>query len=265
MENKVRKNYYTARNSQIGQYFQDDLNFVSYDLTDENTWNFLNETENLFLIVPTWKAQAKRKEQNVSRTILDDCKKFIFHARQSGVKKIVKIGSLGPNRAIHRQIDQFIELCDINYTTFEIAPLMNNVVTEMYKDGILYNYRGNTPAPYVDTKVLTEAVVQAMDRDDLKNLRISATGEKQYYIEDVKRILIENNYPVTDIVTQHNDTFIKNSPDNVDQQLVSDLGKDYFQGWYPEVSSDINDLFGIQSRSLEQFMMDEKKILARKY
>lgn len=261
----MRKNYYTARNSQISQYLPENLNFISYDLTDESTWGFLEETENLFLIIPTWKAQAKRKEQNVSRTILDDCKKFIFYARQSGVKKIVKIGSLGPNRAIHRQVDQFIELCGINCISFEIAPLMNNVVTEMYKDGILYNYRGNTPAPYADTKALTEAIVQAMSRNDLQNLRISVTGENQYYIEDVKRILEENNYPVTDIIEQHNDVFIKNSPDNIDQQLVTELGKEYFQGWYPEVSDDLQTLFGVQSRSLEQFMIDEKEILSKKY
>lgn len=265
MENTVRKNYYTARNSQIGQYFQDNLDFISYDLTDENTWNFLNETENLFLIVPTWKAQAKRKKQNVSQTILDDCKKFIFYARQAGVKKIVKIGSLGPNRAIHRQVDQFIELCGINCISFEIAPLMNNIVTEMYKDGVLYNYRGNTPAPYVDTKAVTDAVVQAMSRDDFKNLRISATGEKQYYIEDVERILNENNYPVNNIAEIHNDVTIKNSPDTIDQKLVTELGKEYFQGWYPEISDDLQTLFGVRSRSLEQFMIDEKEILSKRY
>ena len=51
-------------------------------------------------------------------------KQFVLNAMDSGVKQIIKIGSLGPWRLMHRQFDSFITESGIPYTSFDIAPLM---------------------------------------------------------------------------------------------------------------------------------------------
>ena len=108
-------NIYTGRNSQIGQYLPDNLHYVHYDIEDELTWGFLQDCRNLFLIVP-----------KIPRA-LDHCKEFVYAAKQAGVKKIVKIGSMGSWRVIHNQIDAYIRDCGINCISFDISVLMNEM------------------------------------------------------------------------------------------------------------------------------------------
>ena len=236
---------YTGRNSQIGQYLPDTLNYVHYDIKDETTWGFLQNCRNLFLIVPK------------IPHVLDHCKDFVYTAKQAGVKKIVKIGSMGSWRVIHNQIDTYIRDCGINCISFDISVLMNNIFTEQYVDGVLLNYRYDTPAPYLDPRVLALSIQQAMRREALLNFNIKATGLSQYSIEDVKRILESNGYPVTSIKTIHNNQLHKNAGMSADQRLMSDISDDYELGIYPKITTDVTRMFGAVHRTLERFVVED--------
>ena len=240
------QNIYTGRNSQIGQYLPDNLHYVRYDIEDETTWGFLQDCRNLFLVVP-----------KIPRA-LDHCKEFVYTAKQAGVKKIVKIGSMGSWRVIHNQIDAYIRDCGINCISFDISVLMNNIFTEQYVDGVLLNYRHDTPAPYLDPKTLAVAIEQAMNREALLNFNIKATGRYQYSIEDVKRILELNGYPVTSIETTHNNQLHKNAGVSADQRLMSAISDDYALGIYPLISTDLN-MFSATHRTLEDFVEQDSQ------
>ena len=246
-------NIYTGRNSQIGQYLPDTLNYVHYDIKDETTWGFLQNCRNLFLIVPK------------IPHVLDHCKDFVYTAKQAGVKKIVKIGSMGSWRVIHNQIDAYIRDCGINCISFDISVLMNNIFTEQYVDGVLLNYRHDTPAPYLDPRVLALAIQQAMRREALLNFNIKATGLSQYSIEDVKRILESNGYPVTSIKTIHNNQLHKNTGVTADQRLMSDISDDYALGIYPKINTDITRMFGAVHRTLERFVVEDVDYYTKSY
>jgi len=247
------QNIYTGRNSQIGQYLPDNLHYVRYDIEDELTWGFLQDCKNLFLVVP-----------KIPRA-LDHCKEFVYTAKQAGVKKIVKIGSMGSWRVIHNQIDAYIRDCGINCISFDISVLMNNIFTEQYIGTTLLNYRHDTPAPYLDPKVLALAIQQAMRREALLNFNIKATGLSQYSIEDVKRILESNGYPVTCIETIHNNQLHKNAGVSADQRLMSDISDDYALGIYPKVSTDITRMFGAVHRTLERFVVEDVNYYTKSY
>jgi hypothetical protein len=247
------QNIYTGRNSQIGQYLPDNLHYVHYDIEDETTWGFLQDCRNLFLVVP-----------KIPRA-LDHCKEFVYAAKQAGVKKIVKIGSMGSWRVIHNQIDAYIRDCGINCISFDISVLMNNIFTEQYIGTTLLNYRHDTPAPYLDPKVLALAIQQAMRREALLNFNIKATGLSQYSIEDVKRILESNGYPVTSIKTIHNNQLHKNAGVSADQRLMSDISDDYALGIYPKVSTDITRMFGAVHRTLERFVVEDVNYYTKSY
>jgi hypothetical protein len=247
------QNIYTGRNSQIGQYLPDNLHYVRYDIEDELTWGFLQDCKNLFLVVP-----------KIPRA-LDHCKEFVYTAKQAGVKKIVKIGSMGSWRVIHNQIDAYIRDCGINCISFDISVLMNNIFTEQYVGTTLLNYRHDTPAPYLDPKVLALAIQQAMRREALLNFNIKATGLSQYSIEDVKRILESNGYPVTSIKTIHNNQLHKNAGVSADQRLMSDISDDYALGIYPKVSTDITRMFGAVHRTLERFVVEDVNYYTKSY
>lgn len=247
------QNIYTGRNSQIGQYLPDNLHYVRYDIEDELTWGFLQDCKNLFLVVP-----------KIPRA-LDHCKEFVYTAKQAGVKKIVKIGSMGSWRVIHNQIDAYIRDCGINCISFDISVLMNNIFTEQYIGTTLLNYRHDTPAPYLDPKVLALAIQQAMRREALLNFNIKATGLSQYSIEDVKRILESNGYPVTSIKTIHNNQLHKNAGVSADQRLMSDISDDYALGIYPKINTDITRMFGAVHRTLERFVVEDVNYYTKSY
>lgn len=240
---------YTGKNSQIGQYLPNNVEYVSYDINDESTWNFLKETTSLFFIVP--------KTPNT----MEDSKRFVLAAREAGVDHIVKIGSLGPWRVVHNQLNQFIQAAGIACSNIDIAPLMNNIFTEQYdkETGVLLNYRHHTPAPYLDPKALAEAICFLMDQVGPMSRSIVATGTQQYFIEDVKQILIENGYPVTEIKDTHNDNLHKNPSLTPDQQLMTELGDNYQRGIYPLVNTSLWDEFWIKSRSLDLFIKQDQR------
>lgn len=244
---------YTGQNSQIGQYLNRNNTFISYNIQDPATWDFLNNAEKIFLIVP--------KTANT----LDDSKKFILACREAGVKHIVKLGSLGPWRVIHNQLNEFIQAAGIFYSNINIAPLMNNVFTEQYNNNILFNYRHNTPAPYLDPKALAQLIEHLMNCDVSESASFSATGIQQYYIDDIRRILEANGYPVYAIEQTHNDKLHKNPSETADQQLMTMLGDDYSKGVYPAVSQDLETRFQIKSRSFEQFVIEDQQYYQKRF
>lgn len=248
----MKNNIYTGKNSQIGQYFSKNLDFVSYDISNTATWDFLNHTRNLFFIVPK------------SNNTLQQSKSFILSAKEAGVDHIVKIGSLGPWRVVHNQLNSFIRDCGIVCSNIDIAPLMNNIFTEQYHDETLYNYRHQTPAPYLDPIALAELIEKLMNTKNPVNQNIHATGNKQYYIQDVKKILENNNYVVKAIAETHNDKLHKNPSLSADQKLMTILGDDYANGKYPQVSPDLKK-FSIHSRTFEEFVIQDKPFYQNRF
>ena len=69
---------FTGRNSQIGEYFKGDYNFLSYDLMDEGTWTPLLDSDAVFLLLPK------------SKNTLSLVKRFILKAMDSKIKHIIK-------------------------------------------------------------------------------------------------------------------------------------------------------------------------------
>ena len=246
---------YTGKNSQIGQYLPNDIEYVSYDIGDPSTWNFLKETTSLFFIVP--------KTPNTT----EDSKRFVLAAREAGVNHIVKIGSLGPWRVVHNQLNMFIRAADIVCSNIDIAPLMNNIFTEQYnKDtGVLLNYRHHTPAPYLDPKALAELICYLMDQIGPVSRSISATGTQQYFINEVQEALNNNGYPVSAIENTHNDKLHKNPSLTPDQQLMTDLGNNYERGIYPLVSTVLQDEFSISNRTLDEFIKQDTHLYTKSF
>jgi len=247
---------FTGRNSQIGEYFKGDYNFLSYDLMDEGTWTPLLDSDAVFLLLPK------------SKNTLSLVKRFILKAMDSKIKHIIKIGSLGPWRLVHNQIDRFLSESGIPYTSFDIAPLMNNIFTEQYitKDETLLDYRKNAPAPYLDPVCLSSAIEQCILKKEYFNRNFKCTGDKQYTIADVKEILIMKGYPVQKIQDTTNNKIHRLSDSDPDTLMMGHIGNRYIsEGWYPPISNDLVKYFGTKGRKLEQFIDQDKNIFERRF
>lgn len=251
----MTKKVYSGKQTQLGQYFNQNNNFIEYDISNSNSWDFLNEIDCLFYIVP--------KTENT----VDNSKKFFLAAAEAKVKHIVKLGSLGPWRVIHRQLNEFIKECGMICSNIDHAPLMNNIFTEQYNQETktLINYRDKTPAPYIDPLALVRLIEHLMEINNPVSQDIIATGEKQYYIEDVKGILEKHGYVVNKIVQSHNDKMHKNPRLTPDQQLMTILGNDYALGKYPMVSDVLSRKFNIYSRTFEEFVEQDKQFYEKKF
>lgn len=248
----MTKKVYAGKHTQLGQYLNQNNHFVDYNIADPSSWSFLNETECLFYIVPK------------TADTVDNSKKFFLAAAEAKVKHIVKLGSLGPWRIVHKQLNEFIKECGIVCSNIDHAPLMSNIFTEQYQNQVLYNYRHHTPAPYLDPRALAALIEKLMSFEHPLSQNISVTGGKQYYIEDVKRILEQNSFPVIKIAETHNDQLHKNPSLTPDQQLMTKLGNEYALGKYPKVSTDLAS-FGLQSRTFEEFVVQDKEIYLRSF
>jgi len=246
---------FTGKNSQIGEYIKGDYNFVSYDLADSSSWKPLLDSEVIFLLLP------KNKDTLVQT------KKFIISAMQSNIKQIIKVGSLGPWRLIHDQIDKFILESGIAYTSFDIAPLMNNIFTEQYnkQDNTLLDYRNNAPAPYLDPVCLASAIEKSMGKEEHYNKNYKCTGDTQYTIVDIKDTLIKKGYPVVNIQDTTNNSIHKITDSNPDSIMMEHIGDRYkTEGWFPLISDDLKNYFKLEGRSLEQFITEDKHIFEQR-
>jgi hypothetical protein len=196
------------------------------------------------------------KNQNA----LTIAKEFVLNAMDSGVKQIIKIGSLGPWRLMHSQFDSFIKESSIPYTSFDIAPLMSHIFIEQYKDKVLYDYRHNAPAPYLDPRCLVQAIEQAAGNKVHYNKNYKCTGTEQYTITDIKSVLDRTNNPVEKIENTHNNKIHKMTADNQDFTMMSRLADNYKKGWYPQITTDLQANFGLSSRTFEQFVLQDQDI-----
>ena len=187
-------------------------------------------------------------------------KQFVLNAMDSGVKQIIKIGSLGPWRLMHRQFDSFITESGIPYTSFDIAPLMSHIFIEQYKDKVLYDYRYNAPAPYLDPRCLVQAIEQASGNKVHYNKNYKCTGTKQYTITDIKSVLDKTNNPVEKIENTHNNKIHKMTADNQDFTMMSRLADKYKKGWYPPITTDLQANFGLSGRTFEQFVLQDQDV-----
>jgi len=247
---------FTGRKSQIGEYFKGDYNFLSYDLMDRNTWSPLLESDVVFLLLP------KHKDT------LAMTKQFVLSAVDSKIKHIIKIGSLGPWRLIHNQIDRFLLESQIPYTSFDIAPLMNNIFTEQYikEQQTLLDYRNNAPVPYLDPVCLASAIEQSINHDKHMNRNYQCTGSTQYTITDVKNILSNNGYPIKTIKDTTNNKVHNMTDTNSDFVMMRRIAERYkTEGWYPPISHDLKDCFDAESRTLEEFIYQDKDIFERRF
>ncbi len=246
---------FTGRSSQIGEYFKGDYNFCSYNLFDSSTWTPLVDSDVVFLLLPKHK-----------RT-LNGTKQLILKLMDSNVRHIIKIGSLGPWRLIHNQIDSFIKESGIPYTSFDIAPLMSNIFTEQYiaEHNTLLDYRGGSPAPYLDPKCLASAIEQSVDNDTHKNRNYRCTGDTQYTISDVKNILNSTGFPVDKIETTSNQV-LHDLKDTDDQILMTKISERYTsEGWFPPVCSDLRENFKTDARTLEKFIDEDRHIFGQRF
>ena len=247
---------FTGRKSQIGEYFKGDYNFLSYDLMDKGTWAPLLESDVVFLLLP------KHKDT------LAMTKQFVLSAMDSKIRHIIKIGSLGPWRLIHNQIDRFLLESPIPYTSFDIAPLMNNIFTEQYikEQQTLLDYRNNAPVPYLDPVCLASAIEQSINHDKHMNRNYQCTGSTQYTITDVGTILNNNGYPVHEIKDTTNNKVHNMTDTNSDFVMMGRIADRYkTEGWYPPISHDLKDSFGTESRTLEDFIHEDKDIFERRF
>tara|TARA_Y100001937_G_C7086530_1_gene315612 strand:+ start:471 stop:1250 length:780 start_codon:yes stop_codon:yes gene_type:complete len=246
---------FTGKNSQIGEYIKGDYNFVSYDLMSPDTWKPLLDSDIVFLLLPK------------TKDTLEMAKKFTVSAMDSNIKQIVKIGSLGPWRLVHNQIDKFILESGIAYTSFDIAPLMNNIFTEQYikEDKTLLDYRDNAPAPYLDPVCLASAIEQSFGKVQHYNKNYKCTGEIQYTITDIKDILIQKGYPVQDIKNTTNNKLHKLTDSNPDSVMMDHIGNRYkTEGWFPLISDDLKNSFQLEGRSFKQFITDDQHIFEQR-
>ena len=247
---------FTGRKSQIGEYFKGDYNFISYDLMDEDTWTPLLDSDYIFLLLPK------------NKHTLSAFKQFVLKAMDSNIKHIIKIGSLGPWRLVHNQIDSFMLESGIPYTSFDIAPLMNNIFTEQYisDDKKLLDYRKNAPAPYLDPVCLSSAIEQCIGRKEHYNKNYKCTGDMQYTITEIKDILIAKGYPVNYIEHTTNNRIHKLVDGDPDTIMMDHIGNRYkTEGWYPPLSSDLKNHFKTQSRTFEQFIDQDRNIFERRF
>jgi hypothetical protein len=246
---------FTGAHSQIGKYIKGQYHTTSYDLFDEDTWPSLLESDILFLLLP--------KNKNT----LEKAKQFILSAMDSNIKQIIKIGSLGPWRLIHNQLNHFIRESRIPYTSFNIAPLMNNIFTEQYNgdEKVFYDYRNNAPAPYLDPVCLAKAIEDSMGKEIHFNKDYSCTGKIQYTTDEVVEILKSKNYDVQKIVDTSNGTLHSMKDDNNDFIMMKHIANRYkTEGWYPPISDDLPSVFNSHSRPLEQFIDEDVDIFQQK-
>lgn len=247
---------FTGANSQIGKYIKGKYNTESYDLFDKSTWPALFESEILFLLSPK------------DRHTLDKTKEFILSAMDSNIQQIIKIGSLGPWRLIHNQLNSFLLESRIPFTSFNIAPLMNNIFTEQYdsKNKIFYDYRNNAPAPYLDPICLAKAIEESMGKAEHYNKNYSCTGRKQYTTDQVVEILRSKNYEVNEVQDTSSSTLHNMEDDNADFIMMKHIANRYkTEGWYPKVSADLPTVFDAHSRTLEEFIDQDHGIFSQSF
>jgi hypothetical protein len=243
--------YYAVKDSQLG-YYLSNINCIDFDITDRDSWQFLSNCSSLLLTIPNMYSALER------------AKSFILACRHTNIEHIVLLGSTGPRKVVYDQLETYIFNCGISYTTIVATPLMNDIFTEQYKNSVLFNYRANTPVPYLDPICLAKTIELTMENTALYNKKIYATGTTQYYIQDVKKELVTAGYAVDKVDNIHTDKLFKTFGLSGDQILMTQLADEYDNNKYPDISDDIYKLFRLSNRSLSTFITEDKYIFTDK-
>jgi len=243
---------FLGKNTILSEYFSD-VEYIDFDLYDESTWSNVESADALFFYIP-------KKEKTLETT-----KRFFLYCSSTNIKHIVKLGSLGPFRLIHKQLDAFASECGFGITTINIAPLMNALFYEQYTNDILYNYRFKTPAPYLDPKVLVNVIESILGNSFYYGKEIDLTGDRQYYIEEVADLIQFYGFPVKEIQDiPYNKTHDIDDRDP-DEILLSKLGRNYYLGWYPQVNLDTLKHFNLHHRTLADFILEDRSKYMKSY
>lgn len=247
------KKAYLGKNTILSRYFTKDTNFIDLDIFNKASWYLVDNIDALFLYIP--------KKPGV----IEQTKKFLLYCFDVGVKHIVKLGSLGPYRLVHKQLDTFAKECGVNVTTLSIAPIMNSIFYEQYDKGTLLNYRGPTSAPYLDPQVLIYTINKVLGDAFYFGYELEITGDEQYFIKDVALILDECGFPVKDIVNIPYSKTHDIDDRDADEILLARLGQKYYEGWFPKVSLTTQNHLKISGRSFADFVHDDRHLLSLKY
>lgn len=243
---------FLGKNTVLSEYFSD-VNYIELDLYDNTTWSSVDSADALFFYIP-------KREKTLETT-----KRFFLYCASKNVKHVVKLGSLGPFRVIHKQLDAFATECELGVTTINIAPLMNALFYEQYRNNILYNYRFKTPAPYLDPAVLVSVIESVLGNPFYFGKELDLTGDRQYYIKEVADLFNFYGFPVKEIRDiPYNKTHDIDDRDP-DEILLSKLGRNYYLGWYPQVNLDTLKHFNLRHRTLPDFILQDRHIFKKSF
>ena len=244
---------YFGKKTILSQYFGD-VDYIDIDIFERSTWSQVDDLDKIFMYIP-------KKAGTVEQT-----KQFLLYCADHGVKHIVKLGSLGPYRMIHQQIDSFANEAGLYITTLAIAPLMNAIFYEQYYDKVLYDYRYGGSAPYLDPEALAHVIHYTLHSNYVWKTPLYITGDEQYTIYDIALYMEDNGYDVESITdreyTKTHDIDLRNA----DEMLLSRLGEKYMHGWFPETSDTVKTLFPPSTaRTFGQFLADDKEKIAMRF
>lgn len=236
---------YFGKETILSQYLGENINYVYVDIFNPNTWNNIKGLTSLFMYIP-------KKPNTVEMT-----KKFFLYCADNDIKHIVKLGSLGPYRLIHQQLDAFGKEAGLKITTLAIAPLMNAIFYEQYCDKELYDYRYGGQAPYLDPEALAHVIKYTLNSDYPYNDLLEITGDDQYTIYDISMYMEDAGYEVVSIKDiEYSKTHDIDSRD-ADEILLARLGSEYM--WFsPEKTNTVKVMFNYAGRSFAKFLADDR-------
>jgi len=243
---------YFGKKTILSQYFGD-VDYIDVDIFERSTWSQVDDLDKIFMYIP-------KKARTVEQT-----KEFLLYCADQGVDHIVKLGSLGPYRMIHQQIDSFANEAGLYITTLAIAPLMNAIFYEQYCNKVLYDYRYGGSAPYLDPEALAHVIHYTLHSNYVWKTPLHITGDEQYTIYDIALHMEDCGYDVESITDRvYTQTHDIDSRD-ADEMLLARLGEKYMHGWFPETSDTVKTLFYYSGRSFAQFLADDKDKIAMRF
>jgi uncharacterized protein YbjT (DUF2867 family) len=191
----------------------------------------------------------------------------ILHARQSGVRHIVSLGSIGvdidPESPL-LVIERCIQSCGIDYTILRPNILMQNLATfagSGIKDsGMIRAPLANATVSFVDARDVAAAVAETLISNQHRNRMYVLTGSETLDFRRVASILTEVTGKQISYQTVTHD---QARADLIDAgwsgeiaELMIGLYEIARQGWCSAVRPDLRDILGRAPITFEQFARD---------
>lgn len=125
--------------------------------------------------------------------------RFIDAAKQAGVRHIVKLSAIDPDRdppyavgSWHTASDQHLRNSGLSFTILRPNSFMQNFITYFPpRDGAIYLPWGNGRASFVDTRDVAEAAALALTDENHANQTYTLTGPAALTIGEIADILSE--------------------------------------------------------------------------